>query len=142
MCISMKFIAIVLIFLSMLFLIACGTVPEKTNIEQSFSSKPILVKGEILSYKKASYWSHYDDGSYDVADSLEFKILEPLKHKGKRISVNIAPLLVKDEFKIISRQFNFEIDENIFADESKSNTSTIYFFDSANLPRDVNESNP
>lgn len=95
----------------------------------------IPVRAELCAYTKNAYWTHYDDGSYEVADSMKFKILEPEKYKNTIIEVYISPKIVKTEYSKTGSKFVFSIQNDIFKKETESGVLRVYYFGTSNLPK-------
>ena len=49
------------------------------------------IKAEVTAYENAAAWDHFDDGSFQAFDSVQFKVVEPKHLAGESLQVLVEP---------------------------------------------------
>ena len=79
-----------------------------------------LIKAEVTAYESAEAWDHYDDGSFEAFDSVQFKIAAPEDLAGDTLRVLVEPLRLPSDspLRVVGTKCTFEMNlEHLDADQ-------------------------
>jgi hypothetical protein len=79
-----------------------------------------LIKAEVTAYEYAAAWDHYDDGSFEAFDSVQFEIAAPVDLAGESLQVLVEPseLPPDSPLRTVGTKCTFEMNlEHLDADQ-------------------------
>ena len=102
------------------FVIQCASCDRRPADEPQAERYATLIKAEVTAYEYAAAWDHYDDGSFEAFDSVQFEIAAPVDLAGESLQVLVEPseLPPDSPLRTVGTKCTFEMNlEHLDADQ-------------------------